>query len=183
MQSTLTAGDTLNLIISVADYPASAGWVLKYRLVPRTGTNSAISITASASGNDYLVLVAAATTAGWAADSYSWTSWVEKAGEVYSVDSGQIVIKPDPRTAAAGTDGRSQAHKALDDARAALAAWSPTRRRYRIGDREMEFNAVSEIVAMIGHWEREVQRELRAAAMEAGRGSKRGKVFVRMGRG
>jgi hypothetical protein len=30
------AGDTLDFTTSVPDYPASAGWTLKYRLVPRT---------------------------------------------------------------------------------------------------------------------------------------------------
>lgn len=159
MQNELIAGDSLNFLTQTPKYPASQAWVLYYRLVPRTAGNAAISITATAEGDDHRVLVAAATTAGWAADSYTWSAWVDKAGEKYTVQDGQIVIKADPRTAAAGHDGRSLARKALDDARTALAAWKPTQRRYKIGEREMEFNGTADIIKLITYWERQVASE------------------------
>lgn len=165
MQQDLIAGDTLNFATSLADYPAGAGWVLKFRLVPRTAGNPAIALTAAAEGDDHRTSVTAAATAGWAADAYGWTSWVEKGAEVYSVDSGQITVRPNPRTVAAGTDTRSQAERALADLRLALSAWSPLRRRYRIGDREMEFNAPADIIRMITWWEGQVAAE----ALLAGR--------------
>jgi hypothetical protein len=62
-----------------------------------------------------------------------------------------------------------------------LAAWTPTTRRYTIGERQMEFNSAAEIITLIGYWEQQVRRELaaqdRAAGLPTGR-----KVFVRMGR-
>ena len=75
------------------------------------------------------------------------------------VDQGQLVVKPDPFTVAAGYDGRSTARKALEDARTALAAWNPTRRKYRIGDREMEFASTADIIKLITWWEQQVSRE------------------------
>lgn len=173
----LAAGDTLNYTVAGDAYPASDGWVLNYRLVPRAA-GTAISFSASASGTDHLVQQ---STSGWAAGYYAWTAWVTKGSETYTRGAGQLQVLPDPRTMAAGTDTRTQAEAALDAARAALAAWTPTTRRYRINGREMEFNSTGEIIALIQHWEGEVRRERAAAALADGRASGR-KVYVRMGR-
>ncbi len=182
-QNTLIAGDTLNFATVVADYPAGAGWVLKYRLVPRTGSNPAIAFSASADGDSHRVQIAAATTGAWAADSYTWSSWVEKAGEVYSVDSGQLVIQADPRSVAAGFDGRSAARKALDAADAALAAYGAKAylQAYEINGRSQRFHSPSEFLAWRNALQTEVRREQAAADMAAGRGS-RNKIFVRVPR-
>lgn len=181
MQQELIAGDTLNFATTLADYPASTGWVLKFRLVPRTSTNTAIALTAAAEGDDHRTTASAVITGGWAADNYAWTSWVEKGTEVYSVESGNIVIKPDPRTVAAGYDGRSEAEKALDDANAALAAWTPTTRRYKINGREMEFSTAEEITAVVRYWASVVKSDAAERALKAGRPNPR-KILVRMGR-
>ncbi len=183
-QQTLVAGDSLNFLTGGGAYPASAGWVLKYRLVPRTAGGTPIDITAAAEGDDHRVAVAASTTSSWGADAYTWASWVDKAGEVYTVDRGEISIKPDPRAMAAGYDGRSQARKALEQARAAFATFSETggkTRRYRIGGREMEFNSPVEIVKVISYWQVEVNREARNDALAKGFPDPR-RMFVRLNR-
>ena len=161
MQQHLIVGDSLNFPASTPDYPANDGWVLKYRLVPRAAGGGAapIEIIATAEGADHRVAVTAAVTATWVAGDYGWSSWVGKGAEQYTVDQGQITLRPNPRTVAIGTDLRSQAEKALADAKAALATWSPTRRRYRIGDREMEFNSTADIVKLITWWEQQVAAE------------------------
>ena len=66
--SALIAGDTAKWLKTLADYLPADGWVLSYTLI-----NSAAKITfaATTSGSDFLVNVAAATTAAWAAGSYS----------------------------------------------------------------------------------------------------------------
>lgn len=181
MQQELIAGDTLNFLTTVAEYPASSGWVLKFRLVPRTSTNPAIALTAAAEGDDHRTTSSAAVTSGWAADSYTWTSWAEKAAEKYSVESGQIVIKADPRTVAAGYDGRSIAEKAYDQARAALAAWTPTTRKYRINDREMEFSSKADAVGCVHYWQNELAKERRTDRLAKGLPDPR-KSFVRLNR-
>lgn len=161
MQQTLVAGDSLNFATSTPDYPASAGWVLKYRLVPR-GTGSAIELTATAEGDDHRVQVAAATTAGWSAGAYGWAAWVEKTGEQYTVDSGQITVTPNPRTVAAGTDLRSEARKALEDLKTAHAAYvasNGTVASYQIADRQRTFRSVAEIVKLITYYEQQVAKE------------------------
>lgn len=159
----VTAGDTYSQLVPLAAYPASAGWVLKARFTARSAGGAAIDITGSAEGDDHRLTVAAATTANWVAGSYSAVLWVERAGESYTVGQYQLSITPNLRTVAVGTDTRSQAQRALDDARAAFAAWRPTLRKYRILDREREFNSAAEILKVISYWEREVEREMAAA--------------------
>jgi len=174
MQTDLVAGDSLNFLTTVADYSAADGWVLKYRLVPRNAANAAIQLTSVAEGADHRVQVSAIATAAWPADTYGWTAWVDKGAETYTVRSGQIAVAPNPRTAAPGLDLRSLAQRALDDARAAFAAWKPTSRSYRIGDREHVFNSTAEILRAISYWQAEVNREKAAgdatqAALNSGR--------------
>lgn len=181
MQQELISGDSLNFVTQLPDFPATASWVLKFRLVPRTSSNPAISLTAAAEGADHRTTASATVTATWAPDAYTWTSWVEKGIEKYTVESGQITIRPDPRTVAAGYDGRSQAEKALADAKTAFAAWTPTQRRYRIGDREMEFAAKAEIVGVVSFWGIQVKRERRAKALAEGRPDPRN-TYVRLNR-
>ncbi len=77
---------------------------------------------------------------------------------------------------AAPFDLRSQATIALAAARAALAAWTPTQRRFRFGDREMEFNSPDDIIKVIRYWQAQVDAE------DPDRGARR-KVYVRLGRG
>lgn len=178
---TLVAGDSLNFLTTVTGYPASGGWALKYRLIPRTAGGTAIVLTSVAEGDDYRTQAAKTTTANWVADNYTWTSWVEKGSERYTLTSGQIVITPNPENAAAGYDGRSMAQRALDDARAAYAAFQASKgqtRRYRIADREMEFTTAGDIIKQIRFWEFEVKREENCAKSALGQDTS-GKFYIR----
>ena len=184
MQQELIAGDTLNFLTSVPDYLASAGWALHFRLVPRTGANPVIAIDAVAEGDDYRTQVVAATTGAYAPDSYTWNSWVTKGAEVYTVDAGQITIRPNPRSVAAGYDGRSLAEKALGDLRAAFATFTAsngTTRSYKIADRERVFNTAADILVQISYWEREVARETAIALAAVGQ-ARGGRFYFRQTR-
>lgn len=181
--TTLTAGTTLSYTTTVPGYPANESWVLKYRLVPRV-SGAAILLTGAVDGTDptlHRITASAVTTAAWVAGAYSWASWVEKAAEVYDVGSGSVKVLPDPRSVVAPFDTRSDAHIALDAAKAAMAAWTPTTKSYTIGDRSYTFNSPTEILAVISYWQTQVKREDDAAAMASGLASRR-KVYVRTNR-
>lgn len=180
MQERLTLGRTLNFATTVADYPASDGWTLKIALIPRAG-GSVVTLTSAADGDDHRFQVTAATTGAWTAGTYNWASWVEKAGEKYDVSQGVTDLLANPESATTGYDIRTQAQKALDDARAALAAWTPTTKRYAINGREMEFSSQADIIALVSYWESEVAREENSARMAKGLATNR-QVFVRLGR-
>lgn len=175
----LYAGDTLEFGLNVLDYPPADGWTLKMRFAPRftTPTQAAIDITAAVGpvtvdGEvfDFAVQVTPATTATWKAGAYGWHSWVEKAGARQTLEGtqyqGELTVLADPATLAQGADTRSAARKALDDALAALAAWSPTYREHTIGDRTVKFNAVADVRAVVQFWQNKVDAEI---AAETGR--------------
>lgn len=94
------AGDTVKWKRSLDDYKASASWVLKYAL-RGAGT---INLTATASGDDHLITIAAATSAGYTPGTYSWIAYVEKAGERYTIAQGYTTIKANLATATSVTD-------------------------------------------------------------------------------
>jgi hypothetical protein len=73
----LIVGDTLSDTVAVPGYPASEGWTLKYRLIPRT-SGAAIRFGTTADGDAHVLLVDAAITAAWVAGEYNWAAYVER---------------------------------------------------------------------------------------------------------
>lgn len=172
------AGDTLKWQRSFPDYPASAGWTLSYRLVNSTGN---ISITATPSGDDHLVDLSSSTTATYPAGIYTWHAVVTKAGERHTVGTGTITIKPNIADQVGGFDARSNAKKALDDLRAALATFLATKghvQEYQIAGRVMRYRSAADIQRAISLLEREVAREEAEERLAAGLGIGR-RVLVR----
>jgi hypothetical protein len=179
MQQQLIAGDTLNFATSVAQYLPADGWVLKFRLVPRTASEAAIALTSSADGTSHRVTVPAATTSGWAAGAYNWFSWVEKSGESYTVESGQLTILPDPRQAVAGLDSRSQAEQALDAINAKLAGTATAAvERYTINGKEIRYYPLADLIKLRSHFVQQVAIERKAAGLASSTGSVR-RILVR----
>lgn len=165
----LTAGDTLNFTAVVEDYPATEGWTLIYRLAPRSGAGTAFTITASASGSDYLVQVAASTTANWVAGYYTWSAYVEKAGEVYTVSRGQLQIRAASSNMAAGVDDRTHARKTLDAIRAVIEGRaSLDQQEYTIANRSLKRTPMADLLRLRSIYESEVRAEEAAERLNAG---------------
>lgn len=175
------AGDSFTALESLPQYPASAGWVASLRLVARTHGNTAATITGTAEGDAHRLTAPASATAQWAADAYTWVLWVDRAGESATVATGQLRVLPNLRTAPAGADGRSLARRTLDDLMVAKAGWDTSggrTRRYKIADREMEFNTEAEIIQKISFWEAQVAKEAAADRLAAG-GRPRNRILTR----
>lgn len=173
----LVAGDTLDFVTTIPDYPASDGWILTYAL---RGPSS-IDLIAVAENADYRIQAAAALTANWLPGRYHWTSTVNQSGQRYTIDAGTLTIQPNLSASPAGYDGRSLAQKALADAEAALASYTASKgmvRRYTIGMRMMEFNTSADILALIQYWRRMVTQEGTAEQIAQGLGTPR-KLYVR----
>lgn len=176
----IVAGDRLNVTLQVPDYPAGGGYTLTLRLVPRVA-GTAIELTATASGDSYVISASSAATAAYGAGEYSWHAYVTSGSDRYTVGTGQITVKANPAALAAGTDTRSEAERAVADLRAALKAWDATRKSYTVGDVSMTFNSPGEIIKLIGYWETVLERELGKADSAAGRLNRK-KIFVRLAR-
>lgn len=172
----LNAGDTLRWTRSLADYPASAGWVLSYTLI---NAAAKITITGSASGDEHSILVPAATSAGYTPGSYDWRARVTKAGEVYTVGEGRLTVNAS--FSAATYDARSQARKTLEAIEATLEGRaSSSTLEYEIGNRRMKYIPLSELLQLRDRYRAEVAREDAAAAVAAGLPDRR-RVYVRFG--
>lgn len=182
-QDTLIVGDTLSFLTVSADYPADAGWVLHYYLVSRATGPTGVELTSTAEGAAHRITVDASVTATWTPGNYSWAVRAIKAAEKYSVETlrRQLEVLQNPATAVAGFDGRSRVHRAYEAALDALAAWTPTTRKYRINGREMEFSTKADAVGCVHYWQNELAKERRHLALDQGRPDPR-KSFVRLNR-
>lgn len=181
MRDVLIAGDTVDFVTALPDYPASDGWVLSFRLLPRV-SGTAIDITTTASGDDHRASVTAAASASWTAGEYTWQSWVASGAVRYSVADGTCTIKPDPATATA-YDGRSQAVVALEAAKAALATFQSSGgrvRSYTIGGRSLEYADEAALLKAISYWQVQVKIEEAANRRKLGLDDGR-RVYLRVG--
>lgn len=164
--ATLRAGDTLAATWSLADYPATAGWVARVTLISAAQRYQA---TASASGADHALAVAASVTASWAPAAYSWTIDVTKAAERYTVATGRVEVLPD-LAASTTYDTRSPARRALEAAEAALATYGAQAylKVQQFGDRRQELATPGDFLAFISRLRAEVQREENAERLRQG---------------
>ncbi len=173
--SSLIAGDTAKWQKSLADYPASAGWVLSYELV---NAASRITFGSTALGDDHLVTVPAATTAAWASGAYTWRARAALGAEVYTVGGGQMQVQP---AFAAELDASSHARRTLEAINAVLEGRaSSATAEYSIAGRSLKYIPIDELLALQSSYERKVKSEETAAKLAAGLGNP-GRIYVRFG--
>lgn len=174
----LRAGDSVAWTRTVDGCPASAGWVLAYRLVPRAA-GTPIDIASSASGDDFVVSVARTTTAAWAAGAYSLVGVATKGTERVTVHSDDCTILPDLMSATAW-DGRSTARQIVE----AIDTYFRTRDRAviekQLGDRRLRFQTDAELIATRNFYATQLITEDAAAGLAAGIGMSPSRVQVRM---
>lgn len=185
----LTVGDTWSFSVTAADYPAPT-WTLTLYLVPRftSPAQSPIDLTSTADGTDHGFAVAAGVTAAYKAGQYGFKTVASDGAQRFTLDgsewSGEVTLRPDPTVAAQGDDHRTQAQKALDDLKAALATYTATQGHideYEINGRRMKFRSAGGIENMIAFWQKERAAEIRADAIARGMADPR-KVYVAFNR-
>ena len=177
-----TLGDTLSLTKSLTDYPANAGWTLNYRLMLRAGTGAEITFASQADGAAHQITVAKATTAAWAAGTYTWASWVTDGTSSYSIGRGTVQLLNDPRTNPTPLDLRSNAEQGLDNVRLMMAGRANSDvLKYQINGRSLEHYPMSELISLESQLARLVANERRADALAAGRADP-WRYAVRLGR-
>lgn len=175
----LTAGDTLDFTTTTPDYPASAGWSLVYKLIPRTA-GASYTITSTPDGDAHRLQVGASVTATWSPGAYSWVAYATKAGERYTLNQGAITVLPDPGSATS-YEARSSARQALDAVEAYLRDPNNIKAsQYQIGGRQLSRFGLPELWRHRDRLRVEVSREEAAERAAAGLPS-RSRVMVRFG--
>jgi hypothetical protein len=154
-----------------ADYPANGGWTLKYGF--KSAANH-FEITAGADGAFHKVNVAAATTAVYTADTYSWVAYVAGgSSEQYSVGSGIVKVLP-AYTGTAVLDDRTHAQKVLTSIEAVIEGRaSKDQEQYSIAGRELRHTPIPVLLQLRDKYRAEVfsleNAERRRMGFNAGR--------------
>jgi hypothetical protein len=170
------SGDSVSWTRDEATYTPAAGWTLNYRLIPASG--AAIDVATTGAGSTFTVSLAAATTAAWAAGSYTLAGMASKGAERVTVFTGTLSVLPNLATAAA-FDPRTAAEIELAAAR---TAWAQGRKSYTIGDRQVTYADPADMLVRIRYLEQQVANERYLAEIGAGReASPPGRVLYRAG--
>lgn len=173
MQSQLIVGDSLNMLDTYADYPASEGWTLKTTFTPRLSTSAKITLTATPEGDAYRTQVAPSTTATWVAGDYSVQQWVEKSGQRVTVATGSVKLLPDPASVAPGYDDRSHLEKMIANIEAMLEGKTTKDvQEYSIAGRMLKHIPINELIALRDKYKHQLAAENRSKSSSQGFGRK-----------
>lgn len=153
------------------DYPP-ASYQLKYSLRLHGTTTVEIEITAAEAGSDYLVEVAAATTAGYTAGVYTWQAYIIRSSDSERVTVGYGTIEVAPNRDVATTDPRSHARKMLAAVEAVLENRATLdQQSYTIHGRSLQRTPIADLLKLRGYYRAEVGNELAAERNRQGKGS------------
>lgn len=166
----LRAGDTWTWKKNLPDYPPGS-WTLRYSL---RNASSKVNITATTSGSDYLVTVAAAASAAYAPGRYNWIAYVTGgASEQYTVEQGSIDVLPN-LSLDVTYDARTDARKVYDDLITAYKSYVGSNgmmANFSIAGKTVTFKSSAEFIQQIQFWARRVREEEAAEAVKKGFGN------------
>lgn len=146
-----------------SDY-SNASYTLSYSARIEDSNSRIISITASASGSDYVVAVSQSTTKSWPVGRYQWTAFITRTSDSERLALAYGVWEVLPNRATASTDPRSHARIVLLNIEAAIVALSSkTAASYSILGREMTYADLPELVTLRDKYKAEVAAEDRKA--------------------
>lgn len=176
--TTLVCGDNWLWAKLAGDY--GTGYTLKYALTPISG-GTVITVTATLSGDKYLIEIPSATTASYVASTYSYSEIILRDSDSSRVvlSSGVIEVKPNPLTTTADT--RSHARKVLDAIRATIEGRaSIDQQSMSINGRSINRTPLADLLALETTYSQLVQREERAEQLKSGISPNSRQVLVRM---
>ena len=151
-----------------SDYPPTS-YALSYDARLQGTGSTAISITASESGDDYLVEVASATTAAYTAGSYSWAAYITRSSDSQriQIDSGEWVTKTN--LAADTSDPRDHDEKMLDYLETTLESLAQKlTTSYSISDRSNTLQSMSEVREQLDDYRGRVRSKTNKARVLSG---------------
>lgn len=173
----LTAGDALSKTVSLADYPANAGWMLYVVLV---STTAKIRIDALAAGASHQLNILSSNSTSYAPGDYAWQAYVERLGARQTIATGRITILPNFAAAAGGIDTRSHARRTLQAIEATIEGRASSDvLAYEIAGRRLSKIPVTELLELRDRYRRDVRAEDAAEAASGG-GVPKNKIFVRL---
>lgn len=161
----------------LADYPAGT-WTLTYWFKQAASAGGKFSIVATADGTNYAISVAAATTAGYTADDYTWAAVVTSGSEAYEVDRGTCKVLP-KYNADAALDDRSHARKMVEAIEALMEnRATKDQMEYSIGNRMLKRMPIAELIKWRDYYRADLYAETQKEA--AANGKNVGRIVARL---
>ena len=169
----IVAGDTLiwKRTDLGTDY-ANSSYTLSYEARLEGTGSTVITITASASSDDYLVNVAAGTTANYSTGVYRWQAYITRDSDSarVTVDSGTFKVLPN--RSASTADPRSHAKTMLDKIESVLSGRADGDvSAYSINGRSLTKIGIEELMTWRDRYRAEYLREVRAERRDNGQGT------------
>ena len=165
----LYAGDSINWQIALADFPASAGWTLKYNAVASGGRFTLASV---ASGDDHAVTALASETAAYAPGTYSTAKYIEHSdGTRVTLAELSLIVKPNLAGKTAAFDNRSHVKRTLDAIEAVLEGTATTdQQELTIDGTNIKRRTVADLIKLRQFYISEYRAEQQAARIASGMG-------------
>lgn len=161
----------------VPDYPASAGWTLKYALKNAT---QHLEFSATADGDMFAITVASSVTANVVAGKYRMIGYVEDTStppQRFGVCNEEILVDASYATALP-VDDRTHARKALEAIEATIEGRATQAQlEYMIGHRQVRYMSHNDLIDARKYYRGEVRSE--DLKDQAGRGQGGGRVVGR----
>lgn len=153
------------------DY-SNASYTLKYSARLEGTGSTEIEITASASGDDYLVEVASAVTAGYTAGRYIWQGYITRNSDAQRITIGggswEVIANRDSAT----TDPRSHPRIMVEKIEAILEGRADADvSSYSINGRSLTKIPIPELMEFRNSYKAEYLRELRLERRQKGIGT------------
>lgn len=155
LPASITAGLSLNELISLPDYPAGI-WSLTVLL---RGPKS-IDVPTTAEGEEYRLSVSSAVTETWLNGDYTY--WLRVTNGVDKIDAakGRLIIEPDAAGITDGYDSRTDNEIALEAINAVIAKRATMdQERYRINNRELYRTSIADLLKLRSYYAGLVQNE------------------------
>ena len=141
--ATITAGDSYAITLTLPDYPATAGWIVRLALAGA----SVATWDSTAVGASHLLTLSTASTATLAAGSYVRSLRATLAGDVQTFGHGHVTVAKSLSTATAGSE-TTWAETTLAIVEAALAnTLTSEMASYMIGGRRVDAIPVQELLS------------------------------------
>ena len=160
-------GDTVKFLVNNGDYLPVDGWVLSMAFV---NVDKLYTVTATDNGDGrHLFTITAATSLTYLQGAYDWQLYATKSPDRYTIDEGEITVRPNLTQHTSGIDTRSQARQTLDAIEATINKRATSDQlSYSVQGRSLSRIPMLELIALRDKYSELVRRENEGARLKKG---------------
>lgn len=149
----ITIGDTVTWDEVLADFPASASWVLSYNF---TGPDSNFKSGHTAVGDDHRIVI---DTTKLEVGAYDYQKKITDGTDTFTLERGEVFVDPDLSADESGVDRRPYAVIALENVEAVLKGKATKdQSSYSLNGRSLSRYSIAELQ----DWRAQLRSEVRA---------------------